>query len=237
MPRNAHRCTRLQGERRMIGLSVSGAGDVNGDGYDDVIVGAPRSLTAITGVGRAYVISGLNGDTLHVFTGEALGDGFGFRVSGAGDVDSNGYADLIVGAHKYGAADNGKAYVYSGDSGTLLWTFTGESGGDHFGEWVAGAGDIDNDGHADLIVGAVYNSQGGQYAGRAYVYSGRTGALLRIFTGEAANDRFGVSVSGAGDFNNDGYLDLIVGAHGNSSGGGLNAGRAYLFSGGGGSVP
>ncbi|MCJ7459318.1 MAG: integrin alpha, partial [candidate division Zixibacteria bacterium] len=215
-----------------FGSSVSGAGDVNKDGYADLIVGAPFNDAGGDNAGRAYVYSGQTGVLLYTFTGEAISDYFGHSVSGAGDVNKDGYADLIVGAlyNDAGGSDAGRAYVYSGQNGALLCTFTGEAADDNFGYSVSGAGDVNNDGYADLIVGAPSNFLIGSYAGRAYVYSGQTGALLYTFTGAAANDYFGYSVSGAGDVNNDGYADLIVGAYQNDAGG-SNAGRAYVYSG------
>ena len=215
-----------------FGVSVSGAGDVNNDGYEDLMVGAYTNDAGGIWAGRAYVYSGQTGALLWTFTGEAAADNFGNSVSGAGDVNSDGYDDLIVGAwlNDAGGASAGRAYVYSGQTGVLLWTFTSEAAGDSFGVSVSGAGDVNNDGYDDLIVGAYGNDAGGDDAGRAYVYSGQNGALLRTFTGAAAGDHFGVSVSGAGDVNNDGYADLIVGAQYNSAGG-TNAGRAYVYSG------
>ena len=212
-----------------FGKSVSGAGDVNDDGYDDFIVGASENDAGGASAGRAYVYSGLTGTVLWTFTGEAAGDDFGASVSGAGDTDDDGYADLIVGALRNDAAGSnaGRAYVYSGHTGNLLWTFSGFLSGDHFGYSVSGAGDVNIDGYDDLIVGA-RNAGGG--IGRAYVYSGQTGGWLHVFTGEATNDEFGCSVSGAGDVNNDGILDVIVGAQGQDGGAG-DAGRAYVFSG------
>jgi hypothetical protein len=215
-----------------FGYSVSGAGDVNNDGYDDLIVGAGRNDVGGEEAGRAYVYSGQTGGVLWTFTGESAGDHFGQSVSGAGDVNNDGYDDLIVGAYlnDAGGSDAGRAYVYSGQNSGLLWTLIGEEAGEHFGNSVSGAGDVDNDGFDDLIVGAYFNHAGGTYAGQVYVYSGQTGVLLWIFTGEAAFDYFGSSVSGAGDVNNDGYDDLIVGALWNDAGG-SNAGRAYVYSG------
>lgn len=215
-----------------FGKSVSGAGDVNNDGYDDLIVGASGNDAGGNTAGRAYVYSGQTGGLLYTFTGVAEFDQFGFSVSGAGDVDNDGYADLIVGAYRNdaGGSEAGRVYVYSGQTGLLLHIFTGEVAGDKFGTTVSGAGDVDNDGYADLIVGASYNDAGGGLAGRAYVYSGQTGTLLHTFTGEAELNRFGNSVSGAGDVDNDGYADLIIGAFKNGAGG-SEAGRAYVYSG------
>ncbi len=219
-----------------FGGSVSGAGDVNNDGFDDLIVGAPLSDAAGSNAGRAYVYSGQSGALLYTFTGEPggypFGDEFGFSVSTAGDVDNDGFDDLIVGAYlnDAGGNDAGRAYVYSGQSGSLLFTFNGTAVYDRFGESVSGAGDVNNDGFDDLIVGARYNNAGGYNSGQAYVYSGQSGALLYTFTGEAEGDFFGRSVSGADDVNNDGFDDLIVGAYLNDVGGD-GAGGAYVYSG------
>jgi large repetitive protein len=211
-------------------VSVSGADDVNNDGYADLIVGANGNDAGGSDAGRAYVYSGQTGALLYTFTGEAANDWFGFSVSGAGDVNKDGYADLIVGAYRNDAGGNnaGRAYVYSGQAGTLLYTFTGEAAVDSFGVSVSGAGDVNNDGYADLIVGASGNDAGGSDAGRAYVYGGMSGSLLCSFDGQTSNDEFGVSVSGAGDVNNDGYDEVIAGAAVNDAGG-SDAGRAYVF--------
>jgi hypothetical protein len=215
-----------------LGWSVSGAGDVNNDGHDDLIAGAPGNDGGGVDAGRAYVYSGQTGGLLWTFTGEAAGDRMGWSVSGAGDVDDDGYDDLVVGAryNDAGGPDAGRAYVYSGQTGGLLWTFTGEASGDRFGTSVSGAGDVNGDGYSDVIVGARNNDAGGSNAGRAYVYSGQTGGSLWTFTGEASSNFFGHAVSGAGDVDGDGYDDLIVSSPSHDAGG-ADAGRAYVYSG------
>ena len=215
-----------------FGVSVASAGDVNNDGFDDLIVGAYSNDAGGNNAGRVYVFSGQTGDTLYVFTGEAAEDRFGASVASAGDVNNDGFDDLIVGAFRNNVGGNeaGQAYVFSGQTGDTLYVFTGEAAGDRFGISVASAGDVDNDGFDDLIVGALYNDAGGNDAGRAYVFSGQTGDTLYVFTGAAADDFLGSSVASAGDVNNDGYDDLIVGVSNNDAGG-PQAGRAYVFSG------
>jgi hypothetical protein len=215
-----------------FGVSVSSAGDVNNDGYDDLIVGAPEDESN----GSARVFSGVDGSILYAFNGDSASDSFGRSVSGAGDVNNDGYADLIVGAiyDDNNGYDTGSARVFSGVDGSILYTFNGDSADDYFGFSVSGAGDVNDDGYADLIVGAFLDDNNGSNSGSARVFSGMNGNILYTFNGDSGNDQFGVSVSSAGDVNNDGYADLIVGAHqddNNGSGVNENSGSARVFSG------
>ena len=212
----------------LFGTSVGSVGDVNGDNYADVIVGARASDRGNTDGGQAYVLSGLDGTVLLSFYGTGANDNLGTSVDGAGYLDSDSIPDMIVGARQSGGT--GYVMVYKG-TGALLRSHTGEGSGDQFGYAVASAGDVNKDNTPDYIVGAPYNDAGGTDAGRAYVYSGTNGNLLYTFTGEASGDFFGASVRGAGDVNNDGYADVIVGAPYYNDVGGSNAGRAYVYSG------
>jgi hypothetical protein len=169
-----------------------------------------------------------------ILTGQAANDRFGWSVSTAGDVNGDGYSDIIVGAPGSGA---GRAYIYFG--GTSMdniadVTMTGEAASDGFGGSVSRAGDVNGDRYSDVIVGAPYNDAGEDEAGRSYIYFGGT-SMDNIadvtMTGEAADDRFGISVSTAGDVNGDGYSDVIVGANWNDAGG-EGAGRSYIYLGG-----
>nr|WP_285292760.1 FG-GAP-like repeat-containing protein [Aureimonas altamirensis] len=232
------------------GGSIAAAGDVNGDGLADIVIGAPGYGS---NAGRAYVVYGKT--TGGVVTLSSLGTGgfqilgeagtnrTGVSVSGAGDVNGDGYGDVIVGAS---SASNGRAYVVFGKSGSADVALSGLAGaGSGFllqgessttGYSVSGAGDVNGDGLADLIVGAPgYGSN----AGRAYVVFGRTASTALnlsglsaanagfAIVGGTADDMVGTSVSYAGDVNGDGLADLIVSAPNNDA---LetNAGRAYV---------
>jgi membrane-associated phospholipid phosphatase len=222
----------------LFGSRVAGVGDVNGDGYDDVIVGAIANSSRR---GRAYLYLGGPGmdDVADLtMTGEAAYDEFGL-VGRAGDLNGDGYDDVVVGGWLAdpGLPNRGRAYVYFGgpsmDSVADL-TLNGEGAGDRFGVSVRCAGDVNGDGHDDLIVGAYLNDAGGIDNGRAYVYFG--GPALdavpdRILTGRESGAGFGKGVSGAGDVNQDGFDDVIVGEY-VSDAGGYDSGRAHVFFGG-----
>ena len=225
-----------------FGWSVSSAGDVNGDGYSDLIVGAYLNNAGGVDAGRAYIyFGGVSMDTTAdvTLTGAATGDQFGRSVSSAGDVNGDGYSDVIVGArwNNAGGSNAGRAYVYFGGAGmddTADVILTGAAASDEFGNSVSSAGDVNGDGYGDVIVGAYLNDAGATNAGGAYVYFG--GSPMNnvadvLLTGAAANDNFGISVASAGNVNGDSYSDVIVGAHRNDAGG-TDAGRAYVYFGG-----
>ena len=224
------------GAGNQFSASVAGAGDVNGDGYPDLIVGEPLNDAAGADAGRAYVFYGGPGADATpdlTLTGEAAGNNFGFSVAAAGDVNGDGFADVIVGAP--GAS---RAYVYFGGSSpdaVADLVLNGESSSDQFGYSVSGAGDVNGDGFADVIAGGHLHDIGAlPDVGRAYVFFGGVAPDAAVdlrLQGEAASDFFGIRVSSAGDFNGDGYADVIVGASENDAGG-VGAGRAYIYYGG-----
>ncbi|MFH0944144.1 MAG: FG-GAP-like repeat-containing protein [Planctomycetota bacterium] len=202
--------------RERFGSAVSGAGDVNGDGFEDVIIGAPRRANL---AGAALVYSGRNGTLLHELLGEDFLDYAGVDVSSAGDVNNDGLADLIVGSQ------GGYAQVFSGADGSLAYVSRRGFPIEGYGVSVDEVGDIDHDGFSDLVVG----SPGGGGTGKAYVLSGRRGDLLYLLQGDNVGEQFGADVCGAGDLNGDGTPDILV-ASPLAQAGGTTVGAARAFS-------
>ncbi len=213
-----------------FGCAVDGVGDLNGDGHADFIVGAYSASYIGSFTGGAVVYSGADGAVLHLFTGASSGLGFGTSVAGAGDVDGDGVPDVIVGAPLDGINDNGSATVYSGATGNPLYTFVGSSLNGRLGTSVAGAGDVNGDGHADLIASAIYDGTAGSLFGGVQVFSGLDGSPIRSHHGTSSNSFFGVWVNGGGDVNGDGHADYVVGSSADDTLG-SNLGSVTVYSG------
>jgi hypothetical protein len=262
-----------------LGIGIEAAGDVNRDGVPDVVAAAP-------GRGRAYVYNGRDGRVLHTFIGRAANvEIFGRHVAG-GDVNGDGYSDVIIGAPGAApAADEpGRVVIYSGKDGAVLIELRGERGGDGFGSTVSGdpfgssrlvvigapgagprrtgrayvhrgvstppafvidpdatagavgamfasvPGDVDRDGTADVYVSDWADASKGPSTGKVYVHSGKDGRRLFAWTGGTAGDGLGTSASNAGDVDGDGHADFAVGAWQESTGA-IGGGRVYLYSG------
>ncbi|MCA3370823.1 MAG: FG-GAP repeat protein, partial [Roseomonas sp.] len=265
----------------LSGWSVASAGDVNGDGFADLIIGArggDGAGDAVYNAGESYVVFGkvsgwaspidlaaiAGGTGGFVIYGQADYDRSGWSVASAGDINGDGFADLIIGAPFADAANNqksnagdsyvvfGKALSVTGNApinladiagGTGGFVIFGAVGGNQSGQSVASAGDIDGDGYADLIIGSAYanSSAGASYVifGKAFAASGNASIDLAnipasvgfVITGRDGNDNSGRSVASAGDVNGDGYADLIIGAdRGDGANGdsGDNRGESYV---------
>lgn len=197
-----------------FGWSISSAGDVDGDGYSDVLAATPNSA----GGGAARLLSGLDGQLLLELTRPVGANLFGYAVSALPDLDGDGAGELLVGS----VGGNGALYVFSGSDGNVLRTQIGTIGG-AFGAGVSSVADINGDQVRDYVVGAPFDGPG-----RAYVYSGATGALLHVLQAQVGGGHFGeFFVADAGDVNGDGITDIYVGAYFENNGNGA----AYVFSG------
>jgi hypothetical protein len=224
-----------------FGRALSSAGDVNADGFDDVLVGALAPLPGGSAhAGSAFVYSGLDGSLLHQWGGALGGDLLGAAVAAAGDLNADGHDDLLVsafGASPGGLSAAGTVFAYSGADGSVLYQWNGAHAGDILGWSIAGVGDLNADGHDDVVLGAWDADPNGlSGAGSAFAYSGADGSLLLSWDGTLAYDAFGFSVSGVGDVNQDGTPDIVVGSAGATRNGLQGCGMAQVFSGADGSL-
>lgn len=237
-----------------LGYAVSILGDVNGDGYADVMIGAPKNDDSASGAGKAYLFfgdkSGLSGeldpDSADVIiSGSASNNYFGWSIAGPGDVNGDGYDDILIGAKWNNEAGTraGKVYLIYGrafSSQTFSLssadaTFKGSAAYDYLGTAVSGAGDVNGDGKADILMSAT--GYDGTYSAEGLVYLFYGGSLSgavslssakATFRGEAAYDAAGTALSTAGDMDGDGLSDFIVGVPSSDPSGRSGAGRVYV---------
>jgi hypothetical protein len=225
-----------------FGTSVGSAGDVNGDGYSDVVVGAPNYDNGEEDEGRAYLYlgsaTGLSGAAFWTAEGDQPAVRFGTSVSTAGDINGDTFSDVLVGAFDFdnGIGAEGMAFAYhgsaTGPSSTANWTAAPGQLTARFGRSVSTAGDVNGDGYSDVVVGANFFDNGEQNEGAAFLYQGSAIGLSTsaLWMGESdqSNASYGDSVSTAGDINGDGASDVVLGAAGYTNGE-ANEGQAYLY--------
>jgi hypothetical protein len=166
----------------LLGTAVVGANDINGDGYDDLVVSAPGCSSPEPKEGCVYVFfgsaSGLGSAPDQILQLNQRDSYLGTAVDAAGDVNGDGYADVIVGAKWYnaGLTNEGAAFLFLGGpdglSDTPAWQVTGNQSGASLGTAVAGVGDVNGDGYADLLVGAPYFDGGAVDSGYVALYLG-----------------------------------------------------------------
>ena len=208
----------FMGENIGDGFGWVGAniGDINRDGFNEMVITAPFYGSDGSSAGKAYVYSACSGELLNAIEGNP-GDLLGFSAASAGDLNRDGIPDYFL-----GGLGGSRATVYSGRDHQVLLALQG-NGGDGFGASVAGAGDVNGDGTPDLLVGATQESSTITNTGRVYLFSGADGAILWQHDGASENSFLGGGLGMVGDLNGDGAPDQVVAAHG--------ASQAYVFSG------
>lgn len=218
------------------GSSVVGLGDVDGDGFGDLAVGAKFGAGLQHVAGHVTVYSGGSGAALYVLKGERSNDWFGHSIDALGDINGDGFGDLVVGApqHEWTAGTNrGAVYTFSGATGVQLSKLGGNNDGDKLGWAVTGVPDVNLDGVPDYAFSKPWGDSGSfTDNGTVYIYSGASPAsFVRSYSGAAGGDHFGYSIDGAEDMNGDTRGELLIGAPQADASGFFDSGRGYLASG------
>lgn len=218
-----------------LGSSVSSAGDIDGDGYLDILAGAPYANTAsVSEAGSVFAFSGQTGLVIRRFDGSESDSMFGVSIDGGKDVDADGIPDVIVGALDHLLQPIGKvgaAFVFSSSNSNLLFQAFGPEKGNWFGYDVALVDDVDLDDHDNILIGAPSASPGGVLrSGSAFLFSSRLQEQLFQMDGLEAGDNVGVSVSGGGESTQNGGGEFVIGISGFDLPGITGAGAAVLLS-------
>ena len=214
-----------------FGFSVAAIGDLTGDGRNDIVIGAPRAFPGMTETGFVRAIHSATGATIWTTVGVEPGGSFGRSLDVVGDIDGDGKSEVLVAAdfHTLSPIDEGKIYVLSGATGSILSSDVGAADRDALGFAVSRLGDIDGDGIPDYAAAA---NQGFSIlptdVGYVRIYSGATHTILRTMHGATFDDEFGANLASVGDVDADGVLDLAVYS---KVGTASNVGRVTVFSG------
>jgi hypothetical protein len=219
----------LNGEKEndAFGSTVGGSLD---KGSAFILVGAAGA--GPHGTGRVYAFEGLSPEPKFVFDSDETGGAFGAMfVSVIGDANGDKTPDLFVSdwANQAKGRSTGRIYVYSGRDGKELLHLTGDAAGDGFGTSDSIAGDVNGDGYADVLVGAWQEASGAPSGGKSYLYSGKTGQLLKTYTCRIAGDTFGFDTANLGDVDGDGTIDFLI-TSAWSGVRGFQSGRVFVIS-------
>ena len=219
-----------------LGRRVVGVGDLDGDDFEDLMIAATGARPGgIVNAGSVFVQSGRTGALLFQVDGTEPYGLFGLASSAAGDVNADGVPDVILGAPSSSPAaffEAGSAFVHSGADGSLILRIDGWQTNQRLGESVGAAGDVDADGHDDLLVASPSVDVGVMWqAGRAYVFSGATGALLREHHGWHTLQNYGLTLSPWDDIDGDGHDDYVMASPNTQSSWCWFGGTAFVYSG------
>ncbi len=247
LSRNSHQILTNNNAGSLFGGSVSVAGDVNGDGYSDVIIGSPNYKDPLSDEPRGSVYlyygsaGGLSLSPDWSLIGSVKDGQFGFSVSGAGDINRDGFDDILIGANHFsnGETNEGKVFLFYGSASGLSsepdWSFESNQSGAQAGFAIAQLGDINGDLIDDFAVSTPnFDCESHNECGIVWVFVGSVDSAglpstpFWSTTGRQTGEYFGSSVAGAGDVNKDGYRDLIIGARGYDEDL-VDIGAAYLF--------
>jgi len=215
-----------------FGHAVAALGDVDGDGVGDYAVSAYlRDSGGLTDNGAIYVYSGATNDKLYSIKGTADDEFVGEALAGVGDIDGDGFGDLLSGGYKFESSAGsyaGRVTLYSGADGSVIYQVDGEISNGRMGDSVSAAGDVDDDGELDFFYGSIQGD--GTSHGRVWVRSGDDGTVIHQIDGGLPGTKLGISLAALGDVDKDGFDDVIAGGYQDDTAAN-NAGIAYVISG------